>query len=164
MSDLMVRTYDVNVYVVDGVVRLSAYEHKYSDNPEAREPIETNTENFHTLELPMSDDCREEISYLLDSDEWDDLEQHPEGIVEAWQDYDSPWEQVEWLYEGDTPEKIRVWADSLPEYAPQVAHEWVKNNFLGMERGTILRTQCKNCEATYDVRRLTVEEMSEIGR
>jgi hypothetical protein len=160
MEKMMVRTYDVNVYVVDGVVRLSAYEHKYSDNPEAREPIETNTEKFHTISFPMGDDHREEISYLLDSDEWDDLDQYPDGVAVGWQDYDSPWEQLDWLYEGDTPEKIRVWADLLPEYAPEVAHEWVENNFMGMERGTILKTMCKNCDASYDIRRLTVEEMA----
>jgi hypothetical protein len=152
---MKIKEYDLNVYVVDGVARLSAYQYQYSDHPTNPEPISTKMDNdsWITLSLPLEPMYHEEMSYLLGDKDWQSQD---------WQDYDSPWESVEWLDCDEAPATLRAWVNGLPEYEPEVVHDWGDHN-LDFPRGSILAVPCKNCDATYDVRRLSFDEMNGLG-
>ena len=142
--------YDINVYVVDGVVYLSAYEYTYSDAPQP-EPNGTNTANFITLELPMDTGDADEIAYLLSDENWQGQD---------WQDYDSPWESKAWL--SYAPARIAEWSDGLPEYTPTVQHQWEEARF-DLRYGESRQVKCLNCDATYEQKRLSWDELRGIG-
>lgn len=144
------REYDLNVYVVDGVARLSAYEYTYSDAPEP-EPNGTNTSKFITLEVPMDEAHSAEVAFLLSDDDWQD------SSVEDWQDYDSAWENMAWLE--TAPASLQAWGATLPEYMPETQHEWV-NYQLDLKPGEHRDVPCANCDATYPLYRLTWTEMT----
>jgi hypothetical protein len=166
------REYDINAYVVDGVLRLTAYQYEYSDKPNGLgEPISTNTSaDYLTLSLNMdSPNNAEAVAYLLDDENWsvvnlvgEPTEQEVwQAIVDKWQDYDSPWENMTWL--DYAPEQIRAWADMLPEYTPNLVHEWQDIALLPtLHRGETRQVKCLNCEATYEQSRLTMDEQYEM--
>lgn len=147
------KDYDLNVYVVDGVLRLSAYEHLYYDSPDPT-PCATNNEKFHTLPIPLEPAYDKELSYLLGSD-W------TKHTYEEWQDYDD-WEDYDRLKVAETPLMLRDWADGLPEYEPTLEHEWEGFNFQ-IEHGSSLTVHCLNCDETYEHRRLSFDEMRKVG-
>ncbi len=170
------KLYDFNVYVVDGVVRLSAYEMKYLDNPENCEPVETNTGKFTTLEIPMTMAHYGEVAYLLENPKWhtadDDavlrligsdnpteLERRAVAIDE-WQDYDAWVGGQEWL-DGLPTQRLKDWADGLPEYEAEPAHEWSVSSTEVFEQLRLAPTKpvsaevkCRNCEETYTVSKM----------
>jgi hypothetical protein len=166
--------YEYNVYVVDGVVNLTAYEIKYLDNPENREPAETNTEKFHTIKTPMDMEHFGEVAYLLEDAKWhmvkEELEMADGEVfteaellalaVEGWQDYDS-WEGGKDWVAGVPSQRIKDWADGLPEYEPAPAHEWTSSSVevfeslrLAPERPVYADITCKNCDETYQIGKL----------
>lgn len=168
------KEYEYNVYVVDGVLRLSAYEVKYLDNPENQEPMETNTENFTTLEIPMTLTNYGEVAYLLADPKWHTVKEELEMAdgevytedelfalaIEAWQDYDS-WEGGEAWLAGLPTQRLADWVAGLPEYEPAPAHEWTMTTpevfetlRLSPERPVYVDVKCKNCEETYQVGKL----------
>lgn len=153
MAKLLSRGYDLNVYIVDGVLRLSAYEWHYDDS-ENPEPSSANTEKFITLPIPLESAYDKELSYLLGSD-WNKYE------LESWQDYDS-WEDLDRLKVAETPLMLFDWAKGLPEYEPVLEHEWEGFNF-NIEHGTSLTVHCLNCDETYEHRRLSFDEMKALG-
>lgn len=163
------RDYDINVYVVDGVLRLSAYELKYLDNPERQEPVESNGDKFITLEIPMTMEHYGEVAYLLTDPKWhtpNETFEMADGemytaeelfalAVDRWQDYDS-WEGGEDWYNGLPTQRLKDWIDGLPEYEPEPAHEWERGSeevFAELRRATEFPTyitvKCRNCEETY---------------
>jgi hypothetical protein len=165
------KEYEFNVYVVDGVARLSAYEMKYLDNPERREPAETNGDKWHTLEIPMTMTNYGELAYLLEDPKWHvpkeefemaDGEAYTEAellalAVEAWQDHDS-WEGGEDWYNGLPTQRLKDWVDGLPEYEPEPSHEWSMTSTevfeqlrRSPERPVYADVKCLNCEETYQV-------------
>jgi hypothetical protein len=166
------KSYDFNVYVVDGEVRLSAYEVKYLDNPENAVPVETNTSNYHTLVIPMTMAHYGEVAYLVEDPKWhtadDDavyrmidtdkpteLERRAVAI-DNWQDYDAWVGGDEW-YDGLPTQRLKDWVDGLPEYEPELAHEWVGSdeawNTLktATELPATATVKCANCEETYSI-------------
>ena len=167
------KDYDINLYVVDGVVRLSAYELKYLDDPKNRVPNETNHDKFTTLEIPMTMEHFGEVAYLLNDPKWHtaaddevyrlvdtdnptDLERRAVAI-DKWQDYDS-WEGGEDWYNGLPTQRLKDWVDGLPEYEPEPSHEWERSTeevFAELRRATefptYVTTKCRNCDETYRV-------------
>jgi hypothetical protein len=165
------REYEYNVYVVDAVVRLSAYELKYLDNPENQEPMETNGDKFITLEIPMTMENYGEVAYLLESPSWHILKEELEMAdgevyteaelfdlaVEAWQEYDS-WEAGTAWVNGLPSKRLRDFVNGLPEYEPAPAHEWTMTTAevfeqlrLSPTRPVYADVKCKNCDESYQV-------------
>jgi hypothetical protein len=103
--------YDINIYVIDNVLHLLAYE------------LSKTSTGFYTCDyekeiallIPMDNQHHEEIAYLLDSEEWNDGEHD-------WEEYDE-WETTDYLKEGNTPFLIKTWVRSLPEYIPRKANQ-----------------------------------------
>jgi hypothetical protein len=130
------KEYEFNVYVVDGMVRLSAYEMKYLDNPENQEP--------------------KEKPEMADGTEPTELDLRAEAI-EGWQDYDS-WEGGEDWYNGLPTQRLKDWVDGLPEYEPEPSHEWSMTTAevfdqlrRSPERPVYADVKCLNCDETYQV-------------
>ena len=168
------KQYEFNVYVVDGVLRLSGYEMKYLDNPENQEPMETNSDKWHTLEIPMDMEHFGEVAYLLEDTKWHIPKEKPEmadgteptkadlleEAIEGWQDYDA-WEGGDDWYHGLPTQRLKEWVAGLPEYEPEPAHEWTMTTpevfetlRLSPERPVYVDVKCKNCEETYQVGKL----------
>jgi hypothetical protein len=168
------KEYEFNVYVVDGVARLSAYEMKYLDNPENQEPAETNGDKWHTLEIPMTMANYGELAYLLEDPKWHvpkeefemaDGEVYTEPqllalAVESWQDHDA-WEGGEAWLAGLPTQRLADWVAGLPEYEPAPAHEWTMTTpevfeqlRLSPERPVYADVKCKNCDESYQVGKL----------
>lgn len=168
------KEYEFNVYVVDGVLRLSAYEIKYLDNPENQEPMETNGDKWHTLEIPMTMENYGEVAYLLGDPNWHTPKEKPEmadgtepteadllaHAIEGWQDHDS-WEGGEGWYYGLPTQRLKGFVETLPEYEPEPAHEWTTTTVevfeqlrLAPERPVYADVKCKNCDETYQVGKL----------
>lgn len=146
------REYDLNVYVTGGVARLSAYEYTYSDSDDPQ-PNGTEMSRFVTLEVPMDEAHREEVSFLLGTTNWS------VSSEEDWEDYDSPWDSLAWLEKA--PASIRAWGDSLPEYEPTTQHEWEMYT-MDLEYGERRDVKCLNCEATFPLVRLSWDEMRSV--
>jgi hypothetical protein len=165
------KEYEFNVYVVDGIVRLSAYEMRYLDNPENQEPMETNGDKFHTIEIPMTMAHYGEVAYLLEDPKWHTPKEKFEMAdgevftelelralaIDGWQDYDA-WEGGEDWYNGLPTQRLKDWVDGLPEYEPEPAHEWTLTTQevfeqlrRSPERPVYAEVKCKNCEETYTV-------------
>jgi hypothetical protein len=165
------KEYEFNVYVVDGMVRLSAYEMKYLDNPENQEPAETNGDKFITLVIPMNMDHFGEVAYLLENPKWHVPKEKPEMAdgtepteldlravaIDGWQDYDS-WEGGEDWYNGLPTQRLKDWVDGLPEYEPEPSHEWSMTSTevfeqlrRSPERPVYADVKCLNCDETYQV-------------
>jgi hypothetical protein len=56
------------------------------------------------------------------------------------------------------PARIRDWVGALPEYEPKQVHDWEDAPF-DLEYGERRDVKCKNCDATYEQRRLSWDEM-----
>ena len=94
--------YDLNIWGSDeGELRLSAYEWTASDG----DYIETNYDKFYTLQLNAPKHIKE-IEFLL-NDLY--LNQYPLTDYDAWIGLDE-------VLNGDTPETIKLWLNSLPDY------------------------------------------------
>ena len=165
------REYDYNIYVVDGVVRLSAYEVKYLDNPDDPRPMESNGSKWITLEIPMTMEHYGEIAYLLENPKWHipdenalarldtdtptELEKRAVAI-DGWQDFDT-WVGGDDWYDGLPTKRLKNWIDGLPEYTPEYTHEWVNADeaWAKLSRATAYPATeivaCANCDATYTV-------------
>jgi hypothetical protein len=98
------KEYDFNIYVIDGVLSLSAYQLEIASNGQRQ----LRTDNYITKYYPMTEENYEEITYLLDSEDWIDE-------LSNWEEYDA-WGYNEHLTEGEVPASITEWVNSLPEY------------------------------------------------
>ena len=165
------KEYDYNIYVVDGVVRLSAYEVNYLDDPKNPRPCSTNTDKWITLEIPMTMEHYGEIAYLLENPKWHipdednlarldtdtptELERRAVAI-EGWQDFDT-WVGGEEWYDGLPTQRLKDWLDGLPDYTPTLAHQWVDADLAwqklsqSTEFPATAEVACANCEATYTI-------------
>lgn len=100
----LTKEYDYNVYVYDGMVSLSAYQQEVNQFGH----VQTRTDVYHTLKFDFDESNREEISYLLNSEDWPD-------DYEYWEEHDE-WVSLDDLTMGDTPEAIKNFLDNLPGY------------------------------------------------
>lgn len=109
MTNNQIDLYDINVWCSqEGVLSVSAYELK-----EDGDNYQTNSYKYTTLNIPMDEEHKDIVSYLLDREDW-------QG--ENWIDYDF-WDTTNWLLEGDTPFLIKTWVRSLPLYTPEKVGE-----------------------------------------
>ncbi len=98
------REYDYNIYVIDGVLSLSAYQLEIASNGQKQ----LRTDNYVSEHYPMTKENHEIVSYLLDSEEWD-------NDIADWDELDM-WRDGGYLTEGDAPVMIAEWVNKLPEY------------------------------------------------
>ena len=98
------KEYDFNIYVLDGVVSLSAYQLEIAPNGQ----IQTRTDNYVSQRYPMTIENLDAVSWLLDSEDWIDK-------IEDWDEHDS-WEGYAYFAEGNTPAPILEWVKALPDY------------------------------------------------
>lgn len=96
--------YDYNIYVIDGVLSLSAYQLERASNGQKQ----LRTDNYVTQRYPMTKENHAIISYLLDSEDWAD-------DIAYWDEMDI-WQGKDYLTEGDVPVMIAEWVNALPEY------------------------------------------------
>lgn len=119
------KEYDINFYVNEGVLSISAYELMIDSEGD----ITTNNDKWHTLSIKLNSTDPEDLRILdkVLGDEWDYLdptfidlesdnldEELEQAIADNWQEFD------EWV---DTKaivdlgfQKIDEWYDNLPEY------------------------------------------------
>lgn len=98
------KDYDYNIYVLDGVLSLSAYQLEMTRDGY----IQMRTDNYITEHYPMTEENHDVIAYLLDNEEWD-------NDIAEWDECDI-WRDKGYLTEGDAPVMITEWLDNLPEY------------------------------------------------
>jgi len=98
------KDYDYNIYVLDGVLSLSAYQLEIASHGY----IQTRTDNYVSEHYQMTPDNHDVISYLLNSEDWAD-------DIAGWDELDM-WRDKEYLAEGDVPAMIAEWVNNLPEY------------------------------------------------
>ncbi len=100
--------YDYNIYVVDGEVILSAYRQCYQEYKGVRE-LTTDTRNYTSLQLPLTDDYLEENQYLLGLDDLSEVS------IKDLEEFDD-WVLIEYLTRGETPAIIKSYLEHLPDY------------------------------------------------
>jgi hypothetical protein len=101
--------YDINIwYSGDDTLSITAYE--LAEDSEGT--YRTNTTKYNTLSIPMDESHREVVAYLLDNEDWEQMD------WEVLEDYDK-WDTTNYLLEGEPPFMIRVWVRSLPYYTPE---------------------------------------------
>ncbi len=113
--------YDFNVYIIDGEIGLYAYRQRYGTHSitsrdkmtEERRELETDTANYTSVKFPMTIQYHEEISFLLENDNWLD------GDVAQWEEYDD-WIGAEDLTKEDCPAIIKSYLDHLPDYELEI--------------------------------------------
>jgi len=98
------KDYEYNIYVLDGVLSLSAYQLEIASNGQ----VQVRTDNYVSERYDMTPENHDVISYLLDSDDWAD-------DIAYWDEHDD-WHGLEYLTEGDVPAMIAEWVNNLPEY------------------------------------------------
>lgn len=98
------KDYDYNIYVLDGVLSLSAYQLEIASNGQ----IQIRTDNYVSEHYQMTPENHDVISYLLDSEDWAD-------DIAGWDEIDM-WRGKEYLTEGNVPAMIAEWVNNLPEY------------------------------------------------
>ena len=125
--------YDLNVYVNEGVVSITAYELQWSGNiafnnlPE----YETYAECDSLLNLNFENpEHKDAIAYALDREYWEE---------DSWQGYDE-WSQAsEWLR---VPEPIKSWLQALPAYdvilTPEIEANLISHGMLDDDASSIL--------------------------
>ena len=105
--------YDFNVYIIDGEIGLYAYRQKYQTHTSTKSGVlryvETDTANYTSVKFPMTVQYHEEISFLLENDDWLD------GDVIQWEEYDD-WIGTEDLTKEDCPAIIKSYLEHLPDY------------------------------------------------
>lgn len=117
--------YDINFYVNEGVLSISAYELMIDSEGD----ITTNSDKWHTLSIKLNSTDPEDIAILgkVLGDEWDYLdpafidlesdnldEELEQAIADNWQEFDE-WVDTKTIVDIGL-EKIDEWYDNLPEY------------------------------------------------
>ncbi len=98
------KDYDYNVYVLDGVLSLTAYQLEIASNGQ----IQMRTDNYISEHYPMTPENHDAVAYLLDNEEWAD-------DIAGWDEHDD-WHGIDYLTQGNTPAMITEWVNNLPEY------------------------------------------------
>lgn len=135
------RLFDVNVYVIDGVVKVIFYKLIYADAMNGTIVGADTTEKGEAgrIELNIHSQNREEIEairYALDSDDYDDRP------LNEWEEFDY-WNTSEWFMQGESPKIFRDFTNGLQEYEPEIGHAWelvVERD--GLPSQTTLRCRC----------------------
>ena len=105
---MKLKDYDYNIYVADGEISLSAYRLCHEEHKGVKH-LTTDTANYTSLRLPMTEEYHEEITYLLSLEDWQDI---PAEDLEEFDD----WVGLDYLTRDDTPAIIKSFLDHLPEY------------------------------------------------
>jgi hypothetical protein len=125
--------YDFNIWTDDNTLKLTAYQHLYSEDGE--NPIATNTDSYTSLDIPLTDETRSLYDYFLPS-EW------TEWLTTDNIDGVDDWTDEETLIASKHPVVLN-WLATLPPYIPKVAHNFGDGNTLS-EPST-----CTACGVTY---------------
>jgi hypothetical protein len=116
------RLFDVNVYVVDGMVNVIFYKLIYADALNGKivgaDTSDQGEAGRVSLNIHATDpDTVEAIRYALDSDSYDDRP------LNDWEEYDA-WNTSEWFMQGDSPKIFRDFTNGLESYEPTLGHLW----------------------------------------
>ena len=110
--------FDVNVYVVDGVVNVIFYKLIYSDQLNGEVIGADTSENGVAGKLALNIHSRntdevEAIRYALDAQEYDEQQ------LNYWEEFDE-WNTTDWFLAGETPRILREFYDGLEPYEPEI--------------------------------------------
>lgn len=114
------KLFDVNVYVIDGMVNVIFYKLIYADALNGDiVGADTSTEAGRvTLNIHSQDGEEiEAIRYALDSEEYDGQP------LNDWEEYDA-WNTSDWFMQGTAPRIFREFYDGLESYEPELGHAW----------------------------------------
>ena len=116
------KLFDVNVYVIDGMVNVIFYKLKYSDAGDGvpAEADTTDAGEVGRVSLVLASKDGEEIEairYALDAEEFDNRP------LTEWEEFDE-WNTSDWFMEGTAPRIFREFYDGLEEYEPELTHIW----------------------------------------
>lgn len=119
------KLYDVNVYVIDGQVKVIFYKLIYSDALDGSvigaDTSVTGEAGQVSFSINSTDPAvKEAIRYVLDAEEYDNRP------LEEWEEFDE-WNTTDWFLAGDTPRLVKEFADRLPEYEAMTEHrtDWL---------------------------------------
>jgi len=134
------KLFDVNVYVIDGVVNVFFYKLIYADalNGSIVGAATSKSGEAGRLAINIHSQDREEIEairYALDCDSYDDRP------LNEWEEFDE-WNTSEWFMQGDTPKIFRDFANGLQEYEPEIGHAWEPFTEHGETTRTVFRCRC----------------------
>ena len=116
------KLFDVNVYVIDGQVKVIFYKLIYADSLNGTivgaDTSEDGEAGMVTLNIHTRDrDEIEAIRYALDSEEYDNRP------LNEWEEFDE-WNTSDWFMEGTAPRIFREFYDGLEPYEPKLDHYW----------------------------------------
>ncbi len=112
------KLFDVNVYVIDGVVNVIFYKLIYSDALNGTVIGADTSSNGEAGKLTLNIHSRdaeevEAIRYALDAQEYDEQQ------LNYWEEFDE-WNTTDWFLQGDTPKIFRDFYDGLEPYEPEL--------------------------------------------
>lgn len=119
------KLFDVNVFVINGMVNVIFYKLIYADSLNGKIVGADTTSNGVAgrvqINIHSQDyDEIEAIRYALDCDSYDDRP------LNEWEEFDE-WNTSEWFMQGDTPKIFREFVNGLEEYEPEIGHDWEPN-------------------------------------
>jgi hypothetical protein len=143
--------YDLNVYVDNGTVFLTAHRLKWTGSVDVHGfPLYTQDYGVgeQTTHLYLNrPEHRKAICYALDNEYWDSLDElniYPKHsdlspVASYWQDHDEWATASEWLR---VPEPIKSWLKSLPVYnvelTPEIEAQLIQHGMLDDDGSSIL--------------------------
>ncbi len=112
------KLFDVNVYVIDGVVNVIFYKLIYSDALNGTVIGADTSSNGEAGKIALNIHSRdaeevEAIRYALDAQEYDEQQ------LNYWEEFDE-WNTTDWFLQGDTPKIFRDFYDGLEPYEPEL--------------------------------------------
>lgn len=102
------KVYDIEICVEEGYLKLIPYQLEIQYGNKLTPSFATNTnKKAKAFKCAFSKKNHDIISYVLDLEEWE--------MRGDWEGF-SEWHTTDYLYEGNTPERIKKWLDELPTY------------------------------------------------
>tara|TARA_B110000503_G_scaffold49712_1_gene80688 strand:+ start:1523 stop:1975 length:453 start_codon:yes stop_codon:yes gene_type:complete len=141
------KLFDVNVYVIDGLVNVIFYKLIYADSQDGSIIGADTSEsgevgrvvlNLHTTD-PVEMDA---IRYALDSEEYNNRQ------LTEWEEYDA-WNASTWFMLGNSPEIFSNFYNSLAEYEPTLDHFWETVQDPGVSEWSMSALRKCQCGAEY---------------
>ena len=116
------QAYRINIEVTDGYLTITPYKVELNylgDSTVFTTSYERpSTRSNHIFKCRMNQANHDVISYVLDSEEWQNRT--------YWDGY-SEWEYTTYLTVGETPDKIQKWLAKLPRYEIKLQSEEERN-------------------------------------
>lgn len=102
------KVYEIEICVEEGYLKVIPYklQIQYDDIMKPYLCADT-SKNKKVFKCAMNKKNHDVISYVLDLEEWE--------MRGDWDGF-SEWKTTDYLFEGDTPERIKKWLDELPTY------------------------------------------------